>query len=144
MCIRDRSKTGEWYGPIPIEGIKDFTPEKYLDRKVTILPNPDSKGKIYSLPDLELLWEAKVFFPVLHGTFGEDGTIQGLFEMADIAYVGAGVLASATGMDKVITVSYTHLDVYKRQMLFATLDPTTRKVPLGRGDICLLYTSRCV
>lgn len=96
------SKTGEWYGPIPIEGIKDFTPEKYLDRKVTILPNPDSKGKIYSLPDLELLWEAKVFFPVLHGTFGEDGTVQGLFEMADIAYVGAGVLASATGMDKVI------------------------------------------
>lgn len=41
-----------------------------------------------------------VVFPVLHGTFGEDGTIQGLFEMADIAYVGCGVLASSTGMDK--------------------------------------------
>jgi D-alanine-D-alanine ligase len=41
-----------------------------------------------------------VAFPVLHGTFGEDGTIQGLFEMADIAYVGCGVLASSTGMDK--------------------------------------------
>ena len=39
-------------------------------------------------------------FPVLHGTFGEDGTIQGLFEMADIAYVGCGVLASSCGMDK--------------------------------------------
>jgi D-alanine-D-alanine ligase len=41
-----------------------------------------------------------VVFPVLHGTFGEDGTIQGLFEMADIAYVGSGVLGSAAGMDK--------------------------------------------
>ena len=41
-----------------------------------------------------------VVFPVLHGTFGEDGTIQGLFELADIAYVGSGVLGSAAGMDK--------------------------------------------
>jgi D-alanine-D-alanine ligase len=43
-----------------------------------------------------------VVFPVLHGTFGEDGTIQGLLEMAGIPYVGCGVLASAAGMDKVI------------------------------------------
>lgn len=43
-----------------------------------------------------------VFFPVLHGTFGEDGTIQGIFEMKEIAYVGAGVLGSAAGMDKVV------------------------------------------
>ncbi|GGD87685.1 D-alanine--D-alanine ligase [Paenibacillus nasutitermitis] len=42
-----------------------------------------------------------VVFPLLHGTFGEDGTIQGLLEMADIPYVGAGVLASAVGMDKI-------------------------------------------
>jgi len=41
-----------------------------------------------------------VLFPVLHGTFGEDGTLQGFFEMADVAYVGAGVLGSAVGMDK--------------------------------------------
>ena len=41
-----------------------------------------------------------VVFPVLHGTFGEDGTIQGLLEMANIPYVGCGVLASSTGMDK--------------------------------------------
>jgi D-alanine-D-alanine ligase len=43
-----------------------------------------------------------VIFPLLHGTFGEDGTIQGLLEMANIPYVGAGVLASAVGMDKVM------------------------------------------
>jgi len=45
--------------------------------------------------------EVDVAFPLLHGTFGEDGTIQGLFEMLNIPYVGAGVLASAVGMDKV-------------------------------------------
>jgi D-alanine-D-alanine ligase len=44
--------------------------------------------------------DVDVIFPVLHGTFGEDGTIQGLLELADIAYVGAGVLGSAAGMDK--------------------------------------------
>lgn len=43
-----------------------------------------------------------VVFPLLHGTFGEDGTIQGMLEMANIPYVGAGVLASAVGMDKVM------------------------------------------
>ncbi|EGK14802.1 D-alanine--D-alanine ligase [Kroppenstedtia eburnea] len=54
-----------------------------------------------SLPVLK--WEEiDVVFPVLHGTFGEDGTIQGMLEIADIPYVGAGVLASAVGMDKVM------------------------------------------
>lgn len=44
-----------------------------------------------------------VMFPVLHGSFGEDGTIQGLFEMAGLPYVGAGVIGSAIGMDKIVT-----------------------------------------
>ena len=44
-----------------------------------------------------------VVFPVLHGTFGEDGTVQGLLELADLPYVGAGVLASAVSMDKEVT-----------------------------------------
>ena len=43
-----------------------------------------------------------VIFPVLHGPFGEDGTIQGMFEMADLAYVGSGVAGSAVGMDKIL------------------------------------------
>ncbi len=46
------------------------------------------------------LGDVDVVFPLLHGPFGEDGTIQGLFEMADVRYVGSGVLASAVGMDK--------------------------------------------
>lgn len=65
-----------------------------------------------------------VIFPVLHGTFGEDGTIQGLFELAGIAYVGSGVLGSATGMDK---------DVMKR--LFASVRlPITRHVTFLRNE----------
>ncbi len=47
-----------------------------------------------------LLGADDVIFPVLHGTYGEDGTVQGLLELADVAYVGAGVLGSAIGMDK--------------------------------------------
>jgi D-alanine-D-alanine ligase len=51
----------------------------------------------------ELLTAVDVVFPVLHGPYGEDGTIQGLLELAGVPYVGAGVLASATGMDKEFT-----------------------------------------
>jgi D-alanine-D-alanine ligase len=65
-----------------------------------------------------------VVFPVLHGTFGEDGTIQGLFELADIAYVGSGVLGSAAGMDK---------DAMKRLFLAAGL-PITPHVTLLRSE----------
>ncbi|MBE3067171.1 MAG: D-alanine--D-alanine ligase [Chloroflexi bacterium] len=49
---------------------------------------------------LEPLADVDVVFPVLHGTFGEDGTLQGLLELADLAYVGAGVTGSSVGMDK--------------------------------------------
>ncbi len=49
--------------------------------------------------------KSDVYFPVLHGPFGEDGTIQGFFEIADVPYVGAAVLASAVGMDKAMTKS---------------------------------------
>jgi D-alanine-D-alanine ligase len=49
---------------------------------------------------IEPLYEIDSIFPVLHGTFGEDGTLQGLLEMAEIPYVGAGVLASSVAMDK--------------------------------------------
>jgi len=57
-----------------------------------VLLEPDRAGAVFSGVD--------VVFPVLHGPFGEDGTIQGLLEMAGVPYVGAGVLASAAGMDK--------------------------------------------
>jgi D-alanine-D-alanine ligase len=96
------AKDGQWCGPVKIDEIPVFTPEKYEKKAVTILPNPQSGGTIYSLPDLEPISRVHVFFPVLHGTFGEDGTVQGLLEMAEVPYVGGGVLASALGMDKLM------------------------------------------
>ena len=70
-----------------------------------LLPDPTHKGlqvlrKTDSGQILETLADLDVVFPVLHGTFGEDGTLQGLLELADLAYVGAGVLGSALAMDK--------------------------------------------
>ena len=68
---------------------------------IIISPDPSEAGVFVSrAKELNKLAEVDVYFPVLHGTFGEDGTIQGLFEMADVAYVGAGVVGSAVGMDK--------------------------------------------
>jgi D-alanine-D-alanine ligase len=54
-------------------------------------------------PGLDQTPAPDIYFPVLHGPYGEDGTIQGLLEMADVPYVGAGVLASAVGMDKALS-----------------------------------------
>jgi len=71
-----------------------------------ILPSEPSHSALFVLRNsgksesLEKLADIDVFFPLLHGTFGEDGTIQGLLELADVAYVGAGVTGSAVGMDK--------------------------------------------
>ncbi len=62
----------------------------------------DGEGEPLSLTPGEGLLGADVAFPVLHGRFGEDGTVQGLLEMLDVAYVGAGVAASALCMDKVL------------------------------------------
>ena len=69
---------------------------------VIISPDPSSQGVhvLREITSYAKLAEVDVYFPLLHGTFGEDGTIQGLFEMADVAYVGAGVVGSAVGMDK--------------------------------------------
>jgi D-alanine-D-alanine ligase len=68
-------------------------------------PNSDSKTDASLRRASDRAINVDVIFPVLHGTFGEDGTIQGLLELADIAYVGAGVLGSSAGMDKDIMKS---------------------------------------
>jgi D-alanine-D-alanine ligase len=81
-----------------------------------LAPEPASQGVAERAID--------VVFPVLHGTFGEDGTIQGLFELAGIAYVGSGVLGSAAGMDK---------DAMKRLFAQAGL-PIVKHVTLLRAD----------
>ena len=97
------TREGEWFtGPDALEALKSEDVSR-LDRAV-LLPLP-AAGGLYTLDEqdkLSLLTEVDVVFPVLHGTFGEDGTLQGLLEMGELAYVGPGVTGSAVGMDKMI------------------------------------------
>jgi len=106
-----------------------------LARGESILVPPEPQPRGGALPALQTeapesavrpshAIEVDIVFPVLHGTFGEDGTIQGLLELADMAYVGAGVLGSAAGMDK---------DVMKSLFRAAGL-PIVKHVTILRGD----------
>ena len=106
-----------------------------LARGDSVLVPPEPRGERHSLIPFESNPTARqrpahqaidvdVIFPVLHGTFGEDGTIQGLLELAGIPYVGAGVLGSAAGMDK---------DVMKRLFAAAGL-PIVKHVTALRRE----------
>lgn len=70
---------------------------------VALSLNPNEKGLVLLYKDCYTVLPVDVAFPIMHGANGEDGTIQGLFEIADIPYVGPGVAASANSMDKAIT-----------------------------------------
>jgi D-alanine-D-alanine ligase len=83
---------GKWLTGEDVIG--KFEQNKLSDLQQFVL-SPDPSDASRSMPHA-----IDVFFPVLHGTFGEDGTIQGLFELADVAYIGAGVVGSSVGMDK--------------------------------------------
>ena len=90
------SKSGKWFL------LNESVP---LSIKDGALPSIPESGKAVALDANGFTCEGKnldieIVFPLLHGPYGEDGTIQGLLEMADIAYVGSGVLASAVAMDK--------------------------------------------
>jgi D-alanine-D-alanine ligase len=88
---------------------------------------PSSSVSVERLPPREVattLADVDVVFPVLHGPFGEDGTVQGLLELAGVPYVGAGVLASALCMDK---------DVFKAVMRDRGI-PVTENITLRPGD----------
>lgn len=86
--------------------LQSFAEGTFNRLETTVLFADPSHAGLYRLQPTEqgellsLLSEVDVVFPVLHGTFGEDGTLQGLLELADVAYVGAGVLGSSVGMDK--------------------------------------------
>jgi D-alanine-D-alanine ligase len=67
---------------------------------VFLAPVPAEGGRLRRLADARELARPDVFFPLLHGTYGEDGTVQGLLELAAVPYAGAGVAASAASMDK--------------------------------------------
>ncbi|TFH36473.1 MAG: D-alanine--D-alanine ligase [Anaerolineales bacterium] len=95
------TKNGEWLtGPNALQAFEQEATSNLVP--VLMVPEPGNfklyqrtEGKLFE-PYLEI----DAAFPMLHGTFGEDGTLQGLFELAEIPYIGAGVLASAVAMDK--------------------------------------------
>ncbi|MDE5777686.1 MAG: D-alanine--D-alanine ligase [Lachnospiraceae bacterium] len=96
------TKEGSWLLADSLESIEDG---RWRDSKTTAVISPDAVKKEVILFGENGVTTKKidVVFPVLHGMYGEDGTIQGLFELAKLPYAGCGVLASAVGMDKVYT-----------------------------------------
>ncbi len=98
-----------------------------------VLPaDPTAKGLVTFDPGtgVQALKSVDVVFPVLHGRFGEDGTIQGLFEMAGVPYVGPGVFASAAAMDKEFT---------KKLLRAEGLDVGSYRVIRRRSEVSLVY-----
>ena len=109
------TKDGEWYAGDRLHNLTLFTdpagdpPAAAGVHRVSLSPDRSIRqllvhprtrqGLFRKAPEL---W-ADVFFPCLHGSFGEDGSLQGLFELADVPYVGCGVAASALAMDKALT-----------------------------------------
>ena len=93
---------GQWLaGENALDALEKGNPSPLTP--VTLLPQAGQRT-LFALKDgaLTPYAELDVIFPVLHGTFGEDGTIQGLFELIGLPYVGAGVLGSSVGMDKAL------------------------------------------
>ena len=97
------TKSGKWmiYNG-PIENIKNGEWEKFGTPAI-LSPDASQKGLLKLVGDKAKLIPIDLAFPVLHGKYGEDGTIQGLFELAQIPYVGNGVLSSSVSMDKAFT-----------------------------------------
>ncbi|MGI8469882.1 MAG: D-alanine--D-alanine ligase family protein [Pyrinomonadaceae bacterium] len=105
-------KDGNWLNPTEslalfpaaTQEILSGEVENYPQKSVALLGDTNYKGliELETEDDAAQLVLLDVVFPVLHGTYGEDGTIQGLLEMAGIPYIGCGVLASSCGMDKVV------------------------------------------
>ena len=96
------TEEGRWIKTDSVEDIKNGT---WKDGTVSAVISPDAtmSGVILMDGDKTEIVRADVIFPVLHGLFGEDGTVQGLLELAGIPYVGCGVVASAISMDKLYT-----------------------------------------
>lgn len=105
-------KNGNWLNPTESVGLLPATSgealgdsiDSYTQDSVVVAGDTSYKGltRLGGSDDEERTLALDVIFPVLHGTYGEDGTVQGLLEMAGLPYVGGGVLASACGMDKVV------------------------------------------
>ena len=116
------TKDGRWLAG---GGAQKMLPEVLKTGQRVVLPADPNAAALMPLDDSPGgALRVDVVFPVLHGTFGEDGTVQGLLDLAGLPYVGAGVLASAVGMDK---------DVQKRLFQQAGL-PVANFLVIPRGD----------
>lgn len=94
---------GKWLASSEATNLLPSAVIENADQHVAIFGDPTEKGLArLDAGKAEQRNKLDLIFPVLHGTYGEDGTIQGLLEMADVPYVGCGVLGSAAGMDKVV------------------------------------------
>jgi D-alanine-D-alanine ligase len=104
------SKQGKWLASSDATKLLPGVVMETADQSVAIFGDPTQRGltRFSEKEPAAKREQLDVIIPVLHGTFGEDGTIQGLMEMADVPYVGCGVLASACGMDKVIMKRLFH------------------------------------
>lgn len=97
------TRDGEWYLYTgDFKNIKDGAWERDSENKKKAIISPDASDKAVIVFDGDTVSKIHpdVIFPVLHGEYGEDGTVQGLFELSHIPYVGMGVMASANAMDK--------------------------------------------
>ncbi len=96
------TEEGHWVRAASVEDIRSGA---WRESEVEAVLSPDAVKRCIILSQGGVTWEEKVdaAFPVLHGPYGEDGTVQGLFELARLPYVGCGVLASAVSMDKLFT-----------------------------------------
>lgn len=107
-------KNGKWLTGPSLINFENYKTNNFPDVKEIILSPNHGNNKIYINPENVGLFKKKVLdeidiaFPAIHGMNGEDGTIQGIFELMNIPYVGGGVLSSSVGMDKVLMK-----DVYK-------------------------------
>jgi D-alanine-D-alanine ligase len=97
------TKAGRWLASSEATNLLPSSVMETADQSVAIFGDPTERGLTrFAGGHSGRREQLDVIIPVLHGTYGEDGTIQGLLEMADVPYVGCGVLASACGMDKVV------------------------------------------
>ncbi|MDD3251243.1 MAG: D-alanine--D-alanine ligase [Lachnospiraceae bacterium] len=96
------TEEGHW---VKAESVGDIRSGAWYNSPIEAALIPDATRRCVILTENGITWEEKidVVFPVLHGPFGEDGTVQGLLELARLPYVGCGVLASAVSMDKLYT-----------------------------------------
>lgn len=96
------TKDGQW---LKIDSVDDIINDTWRESKITAVLSPDAgqRGILILDGNQVELQKIDVIFPVLHGKNGEDGTVQGLMELAKIPYVGCDVLASAVSMDKLYT-----------------------------------------